>query len=95
MTVDLSRPNNRYPTVEKKTAFLDSVISHVKSLPGVTSTGISNKLPLSGKGGNNLLALENTKVPLVERPIADIRGVNPDYFPTIDFPGSGKLSQFT
>jgi predicted permease len=86
VTVNLSLPNNRYPTVEKKAAFLDSVINHVKSLPGVTSTGISNKLPLSGEGGNNLLALENTKVPLVERPIADIRGVNPDYFPTMGIP---------
>jgi putative ABC transport system permease protein len=43
-------------------------------------------LPLAGEGGNNLIAPEGTKLPLMERPLADIREVNPDYFPTLGIP---------
>jgi predicted permease len=43
-------------------------------------------LPLAGEGGNNLIAPEGTKLPLMERPLADIRQVNPDYFRTLGIP---------
>jgi putative ABC transport system permease protein len=58
----------------------------MRTLPGVVSAGVSNRLPLSGEGGNNLLTLEGTKVPFTERPLADIRGVNPEYFRTMGIP---------
>ena len=55
-------------------------------MPGITAVGVSNKLPLAGEGGNNLLALEGVNPPMSERPLADIRRVNPDYFRTMGIP---------
>lgn len=86
VTVNLSLPETRYPDHPERVRFMRSLLDSVQSLPGVVSAGISNMLPLSGEGGNNLLTLEGTTVPLPERPIADIRGVNPEYFQTMNIP---------
>ena len=83
VTVDLSLPDNRYPNGEKRVAFLSSLLERVGPLAGVRSAGIVNHLPLSGEGGNNLIGLEGSKIPVMERPLADIRQVNPDYFRTM------------
>ena len=86
VTVSLNLPNTRYPDREKRAAFLHSMLEHVQVLPGVTSAGISNMLPLGGEGGNNLIAPEGSKLPMMERPLADIRQVSPDYFRTLGIP---------
>jgi len=92
VTVDLSLPASRFPEIEKRAFFLRSLLQGVASLPGVTSAGISNRLPLSGEGGNNLVDVEGSKLPLMERPLADIRQVNPDYFRTMGVPlRSGRI----
>jgi putative ABC transport system permease protein len=86
VTVDLNLPGNRYPSIEKKAAFQRTLVERVATLPGVVSAGISNHLPLSGEGGNNLLGLEGSNAPMTERPLADIRQVNSDYFRTMGVP---------
>lgn len=83
ITVNLNLPGTRYPDQSQRVRFMRSLLDSVRAWPGVLSAGISNMLPLSGEGGNNLLTLEGTKVPFTERPLADIRGVNPEYFPTM------------
>jgi len=92
VTVELNLPDSRYPDLDKRAAFVRSTLERVGSLPGVTSAGISNKLPLSGEGGNNLIAAEGASLPLMERPLADIRQVNPDYFRSMGIPlRSGRI----
>ena len=86
VTVELNLPESRYPDLGKRTAFLRSTLEQVAILPGVISAGVTNLLPLSGEGGNNLIAMEGSKLPLMERPLADIRQVNPDYFRTMGIP---------
>jgi len=86
VTVGLNLPSTRYPDREKRAAFLQSMLEHVQALPGVTSAGVSNILPLGGEGGNNLVAPEGSKVPLMERALADIRQVSPEYFRTLGIP---------
>ena len=86
VTVDLNLPDVRYPDQAQRVRFVRSLLDSVRALPGVVSAGVSNMLPLSGEGGNSLVTLEGTTVPLAERPLADIRGVNPDYFPTLGIP---------
>jgi predicted permease len=86
VTVTVNLPGTRYPDREKRAAFLQSLVERAKVLPGVISAGVSNMLPLAGEGGNNLIAPEGTKLPLMERQLADIREVNPDYFPTLGIP---------
>jgi predicted permease len=86
VTVDLKLPDTRYPDALHKAQFSKSLLDAMTALPGVVTAGISNKLPLSGEGGNNLVSVEGTTVPFTERPLADIRGVNPDYFRTLGIP---------
>lgn len=86
VTVALNLPGSRYPNLEKRAAFVQSLLERVQSLPGVTAAGISNMLPLAGEGNNNMLAVEGANVPMVDRPIADIRRVNPEYFRTMGIP---------
>ena len=86
VTVTLSLPNTRYPDREKRAAIMQSLLDHVKVLPGVASAGVANILPLGGEGANNLVTPEGSKLPFMERPVADIRQVNPDYFGTLGIP---------
>lgn len=83
VTVNLNLPDTRYPDQPQRVRFIRSVLDSVRTLPGVVSAGVSNMLPLRGEGGNNLVTLEGTKVPFAERPLADIRGVNSEYFRTM------------
>jgi putative ABC transport system permease protein len=85
-TVTLNMPNARYSDREKRADFMHSLVEHVKVLPGVISVGVSNLLPLGGEGSNNLIAPEGSRLPAMERPLADIRQVNPDYFQTLGIP---------
>ena len=86
ITVNLNLPNNRYPNASQRTAFLRALIEGVSALPGVTSAGASNMLPLAGEGNNNLIAKEGTMLPLTERPLVDVRQVSAAYFRTIGIP---------
>lgn len=83
VTVSLNLPGDRYPDRPQTVRFTRSLLDSVRAFPGVVSAGVINRLPLSGEGGNNLLSLEGTTVPFTERPLADIRGVNPEYFSTM------------
>lgn len=85
-TVNLNLPDARYPDLPQRVRFIRSLLESVRALPGVQSAGVSNMLPLSGEGGNNLITVEGTTVPLPERPLADIRGVNSEYFATLGIP---------
>jgi predicted permease len=86
ITVNLNLPDSRYPDQPQRVRFTRSLLDAVRMLPGVVSAGVSNMLPLSGEGGNNLLSLEGTTVPFPERPLGDIRSVNPEYFGTLGIP---------
>jgi len=83
VTVNLNLPDVRYPDQAQRARFSRTLLDSVQAVPGVVSAGVSNMLPLSGEGGNNLLTLEGTNVPLADRPLADTRGVNPGYFSTL------------
>ncbi len=92
VTVDLSMPDSYSHQLPKRAGFVRALLERVESLPGVTSAGVSNRLPLSGEGGNNLLLTEGANVPLMERPLADIREVNPSFFRTMGIPlRSGRI----
>ncbi len=82
VTVNLNLPSNRYPdpTIVR---FIHSLLDSVRVLPGVVSAGVSDMLPLGGEGHNNLISIEGTNVPFMDRPGADIRRVNSEYFATM------------
>jgi putative ABC transport system permease protein len=92
VTVEINLPPSRYPDLPQRTQLLRFALDAVKAVPGVTSVGVSNQLPLSGEGGNNLVAPEGFTGAFTDRPLADIRQVNPDYFRTLGVPlRSGRV----
>jgi len=92
ITVDLNLSGDRYSDGAKREALARALVERVGPLPGVISAGVSDHLPLTGEGGNTLVGIEGSNLPLMERPLVDVRSVNPDYFRTMGIPlVSGRL----
>lgn len=91
-TAQFSLPTGRYRNSNARGEFVRSALERLQALPGVLSVGVSNNLPLTGTGANGALALEGTNVPRLERPVADLRLVNAEYFRTMGIPvRAGRL----
>jgi putative ABC transport system permease protein len=86
VAISLNLPDRRYPDIAERSAFIRELLRRSASLPGVVSAGVSNMLPLGGVGYNNVLHVEGRKESDAELLIADIRIVNPEYFPTMGIP---------
>jgi len=86
VSVALNMPAGRYPGIAQRSQFLQSVIEGVRALPGVTAVGVSNLLPLAGEGSNNIINVEGDTTSFMERPIADFRLVNEDFFRAMGIP---------
>jgi predicted permease len=92
VTVEINLPPSRYPDLPRRSALLRSALDAVRVVPGVMSVAVSNQLPLGGEGGNNLVAPEGFTGSFTDRPLADIRQVNPEYFGTLGIPlRSGRV----
>jgi predicted permease len=83
VTVGVSPPVSRYPTLEKRIAFVRIALDDLRVLPGVTSVAAADMLPLDGEGGNSALSVAGTTTPLFEHALGNIRTVNSDYFRTM------------
>jgi putative ABC transport system permease protein len=83
MTFGVNLPIRRYPTLEKRVAFVHTALDRLKALPGVIDVASANMLPLAGEGGNSALRIAGTNVPLFEHALGNIRTVNSDYFRTM------------
>jgi predicted permease len=76
----------KYTEEAQQTAFFDRLLQKTRSLPGVLSIGIVSALPLQGETWLDLAAAEGDQRPLFERPMVNVRFVNPDYFKTLRIP---------
>jgi predicted permease len=85
-TVTLNLPVSRYPGTPERAEFLRKLLEQVRALPGATSAAVSNVLPLAGEGANNIINAEGSTAPELERPVADFRLINQDYFTTMGIP---------
>src|SRR5262249_4960297 len=83
---DMTLPSYRYPRPDARAAFMRSVLTDIQSVPGIDAAGVSNRLPLTGEEDNGVVFVEGVNVPMVQRPIANFRFVNPDYFRTLGIP---------
>ena len=86
ITVNLNLPAPRYPDLAHRSDFLHKAIDATRALPGVSAVGVSNLLPLAGEGSNNMINLDGDTTPLMERPIADFRSINEDFFHAMEIP---------
>ena len=84
LTVELTLPANRYSEQAARAKFHREALAGIRSIGGVLSAGISNLIPLKGEGANNLLLPQGARWALLDRPLADYRMVNRDYFETLD-----------
>ena len=82
-TVTLNLPVARYPDTAHRSDFLRKLLDQVKALPGVTNASVSNMIPLTGEGNNNIINAEGSTARELERPIADRRQISEDYFRTL------------
>ena len=76
----------KYTEDAQQTAFFDRLLEKTRALPGVNSVGLVSALPLQGETWIDLAAAEGDQRPLFERPMVNVRFVNPDYFKTLRIP---------
>jgi predicted permease len=92
ITLDVSLPIQRYSTPVARSAFIQTALEGIQRLPGVVAAGVSNKLPLTGEGGNAALRPERSIAAVGEAVLGDVRPVSPDYFRTMSIPSrQGQL----
>jgi putative ABC transport system permease protein len=93
LTFELDLPNKNYPDQPKTAAFYDSLVTKLKSLPGVQSVGGVTMLPLGGD--NRIFSFRIEGQPAVDpaqRPTANYRVAMPEYFSTMSIPlQSGRM----
>lgn len=81
LTLQLLLPQYKYDSPEKRRAFVRDVIGGIRSLPGVTTVGATNFLPLTGFLGVIRFTEEGQPLPRPgDEPLADNRVATEDYF---------------
>jgi putative ABC transport system permease protein len=89
LTVDVSLSPERYRDNDARAQFAAQTLERIKAAPGVAAAGYVNRLPFSGISMNNVLTLEGTEqapIPVMDRPLGDIRAVDAGYFQTLGIP---------
>jgi predicted permease len=86
ITTALSLPQLQYRERQQRASLVERVSQRLEMLPGVQSVGIASLLPLTGEGDNNIITVEGTATPKMERPVAEFRSVNPGFFKTLGIP---------
>ncbi len=88
LTMDLNMPEEMASTSDTahRSQFLQKAIDSTRTLPGVQAVGVSNLLPLAGEGSNNIISLDGDTTPFMQRPIADFRMVNEQFFQAMGIP---------
>lgn len=70
-----------------ETPFFDQIETHIRSLPGVLSTGMSNCHPLAGGCNGTLIWFrDRPEVPSGTEPTVGVHFVSPEYFKTLKIP---------
>jgi putative ABC transport system permease protein len=85
VSAELRLPRTRYD-VHQAARFLLALKETVHALPGVLSVGISDRVPLSGEGGNSPLAPEGSDLPRLRRPVVSLQLADDGYFRTLGIP---------
>jgi putative ABC transport system permease protein len=86
LAFDISLSPARYPDRDARTAFARDALQALQAIPGVTGAAVVNRLPLTGAGMTTIMVAAGTEqaaIPMLDRPIPDVRSVNADYFRTL------------
>jgi putative ABC transport system permease protein len=87
LTMRLQLPSPAYFEKKKKTAFFEQALQRIGMLPGVRSASAISHIPFGGPGMNSFFMIEGVHSPdEVNKPKADVRPVNSNYFRTMGIP---------
>jgi putative ABC transport system permease protein len=80
-------PPSRYPDANSLVAYQRHVVARLREIPGVTSVGTVNTLPLSNIGSNTSAdAVEHPAATMADMPLVAYRLAGGAYFRTLDIP---------
>ncbi|MEO7361099.1 MAG: ABC transporter permease [Gemmatimonadaceae bacterium] len=83
LALDIALPRSVYSQPESRVGFYDEVLPKLAALPGVRAVGVTSLLPLEGENQVDALSRENDQRASAERPLANIRQVDPGYFASL------------
>jgi predicted permease len=87
LTMTMVVTGNKYSRPIDEIAFYDRVLSKVRTLPGVTSAGLVDTLPISQDGSHQPVAIEGRPVQAMsEQPEVDTRSISAGYLATMHIP---------
>jgi putative ABC transport system permease protein len=83
LTFQISLPLGAYPKGSTRKEFYEELDRRLAGLPGVTSVGRTNQLPLTGSGALQPYAYDEETARNFESVTAEARWVSPEYFRTL------------
>jgi len=83
LTADLSLPPTTYTDTARVASYYRQLLASVATLPGVTSAGVINAIPIGGGGGNSRFAVDGGAELIGD---TDYRVVDSAYFRTMGIP---------
>ncbi len=87
LTMKLALPDTRYSRTEQATAFFDALLERLRALPGVTSAGAINMLPIQSYYSSLNFSIQGRELPPPgHEPGAEHRLISPDYFRAMGIP---------
>ena len=87
LTMTMVVTGKKYSRPIDEIAFYDRVLSKVRALPGVTSAGLIDTLPISQDGSHQPVAIEGRPVQVMsEQPEVDTRYISAGYLTTMHIP---------
>ncbi len=84
LTADIDLPPQAYSQADVRLHFYNTLLDHLRALPGVRAAGWVSILPLEGEG--SVTGIDIPPGHSVSPPIANYRPVSPDYFTAIGIP---------
>ena len=86
LTMHMAIPRTKYKSDEQIAAFYTQIVERVSAVPGIASTAMVNRLPLSGN--NQVLPIQLPQFGSAPREPVQVqsRSITPDYFRTLSIP---------
>lgn len=95
LTAQLELPDGRYDSLTSQRLFQQTLADRLGAIPGVTSVGLTNVMPLSGSDFDLTFTIRGRPVPRPsDEPDAEIRPISPGFFTAMGVPvvsGRGVL----
>ena len=86
LTARVSLPEKKYPDVEHRRQFNETLLERLRALPGVQSADLATNAPLDSGWQTSFLPEGHAPWPAGQGPLAEMNVVSDDYFHTLAIP---------